>query len=178
FLLECLPSRTLANTIQLVNLATYSPACLKTLRATTGIPYDPLTRRTLHFHTDEKAFAREAKATELMRGHGGEREVKTVDECVAIEPALAACREQLVGGVFTPTDESGDAQRFTQELARLAAARGVAFRWGTTVESLVTDGIAVRGARCRSEADREQRARESIHTEAYIVALGSGSPQL
>ena len=178
FLLECLPSRTLANTIQLVNLATYSQACLKTLRATTGIQYDQLTRGILTFHTDEKAFAREAKATELMRGHGGEREVKTADECVAIEPALAACREQLVGGVFTPTDESGDAQRFTQELARLAAARGVAFRWGTTVESLVTDGIAVRGARCWTSIDPDHRGRESIDTDVYVVALGSSSPLL
>ncbi len=42
----------------------------------------------------------------------------------------------------------------------------------------MTDGIAVRGARCRTEADREHRGRESIHTDAYVVALGSGSPSV
>ncbi len=42
----------------------------------------------------------------------------------------------------------------------------------------MTDGIAVRGARCRTESDREHRGRESIHTDAYVVALGSGSPFL
>jgi len=178
FLIECQPSRTLANTIQLVNLATYSHDCLKALRSTTGIEYDQLTRGILAFHTDAKAFADEAKAAELMRGHAGEREVKTVDECVAIEPALAACRQQLVGGIFTASDESGDARRFTHELARLAAARGVAFRWGTTVESLVTDGIAVRGARCWTSIDPQHRGRESIDTDVYVVALGSHSPAL
>jgi D-amino-acid dehydrogenase len=176
FLIECLPSRTLHNTIQCVNLALYSRDCLRALRATTGIEYDQLARGILEFHTGAKAFADAAKAAELMRGYGGDREVKTVDECVAIEPALAACRQRLVGGIFTATDESGDAQRFTQELARLAAARGVAFRWGTTVESLVTDGIAVRGARCRTAVD--PRGREPIDTDVYVVALGSGSPFL
>jgi D-amino-acid dehydrogenase len=178
FLIECLPSRTLHNTIQCVNLALYSRDCLSALRATTGIEYDQLIRGILEFHTDASAFAAAANAAERMRGYGGDRQVKTVDECVAIEPALAACRQRLVGGIFTPTDESGDAQRFTHELARLAAARGVVFRWGTTVEAFVTDGIALRGARCRSGADRDHRRREIVVADAYVVALGSESPLL
>jgi D-amino-acid dehydrogenase len=178
FLIECLPSRTQYNTIQCVNLALYSRDCLKALRATTGIEYDQLTRGILEFHTDAKAFASAVIAAEQMREYGAERTVKTVDECVAIEPALAACRERLVGGIFTATDESGDAQRFTQELARLAAARGVVFLWSTTVESLVTDGIALRGARLRSGAEHEHRRREIVDADSYVVALGSGSPFL
>jgi D-amino-acid dehydrogenase len=178
FLIECLPSRTQYNTIQCVNLALYSRDCLKALRATTGIEYDQLTRGILEFHTDAKSFAGAAVAAELTRKYGADRAVKTVDECVAIEPALASCRQRLAGGIFTATDESGDAQRFTQELARLAAARGVAFRWSTTVESLVTDGIALRGARCKTVAEREHRRREIIDADSYVVALGSGSPFL
>ena len=80
-----------------------------------------------------------------MREFGCDRDVKNVDECVAIEPALAACRDRLAGGIFTASDESGDAQRFTRELARLAAARGVAFRWNMTVESLAREGDAIAG---------------------------------
>ena len=178
FLIECLPWRTKHNTIQCLNLALYSRDCLRALRATTGIEYDQLARGILEFHTDVKAFPGAAKAAELMRDYGCDREVKTVDECVTIEPALAACRHRLVGGIFTATDESGDAHRFTQELARLAAARGVAFRWSTTVESLVTDGIALRGVRCRSGTEREHRRRETLEAESYVVALGSGSPFL
>lgn len=178
FLIECLPSRTKHNTIQCLNMALYSRNCLRALRVTTGIEYDQLTRGILEFHTDAKAFADAAKAAELMRDYGCDREVKTVDECVTIEPALAACRKRLVGGIFTPNDESGDAHRFTQELTRLATARGVAFLWNTTVESLTTDGIALRGVRCRTGAEREHRRREIIDADAYVVALGSGSPVL
>jgi D-amino-acid dehydrogenase len=178
FLLECLPSRTKHNTIQCLNLALYSRDCLGALRAATGIENDHLERGILEFYTDAKAFASAVEAAELIREHGCDREVKTVDECVAVEPALASCRQRVAGGIFTATDESGDAQRFTQELARLAAARGVAFRWGTTVESLVADGGAVRGARCRTEGNREHPRHETIDADACVVALGSYSPFL
>jgi D-amino-acid dehydrogenase len=100
--------------------------------------------------------------------------VKTVVECVAIEPALAACRERLAGGLYAAGDESGDAWRFTQELARLAAARGLAFRGSTAVEALAVEGGTVRGVRCVNERGRA----EVLAADAYVVALGSYSPLL
>src|SRR5262249_60526766 len=99
FLVECLPSRTFSNTLQCMNLALYSRDCLKALRATTGIEYEQLTRGILEFHFDTKTFVEALKAAELMREYGGDREAKTADECVAIEPALGACRDRLVGGI-------------------------------------------------------------------------------
>jgi len=174
FLLECLPSRTRHNTIQCLHLALYSRDCLKSLRAATGLQYDHLERGILQFYTDAKEFAQGVKAAELMRWFGCDREVKTVDECVAIEPALAQCRSRLAGGIFTATDESGDAQKFTQELAQRAAARGVTFRWSTSIESLAAEGDAIRGVRCVTETNRK----EVLTADAFVVALGSYSPLL
>jgi D-amino-acid dehydrogenase len=178
FLIECLPSRTERNTIQCRNLARYSQECLRSLRAGTGIEYDHLERGILQFYTDAKEFERAAMAATLMRDHGGDLVVKAVDECVAIEPALASCRTRIAGGIFAASDESGDARRFTQELSRLAAARGVVFRWGGVVESLAVDGIAVRGVRCKFGSEREHRRRELVEGEIYVMALGSDSPLL
>jgi D-amino-acid dehydrogenase len=109
-----------------------------------------------------------------MRQFGCDRDVKSVDECIAIEPALAACRDKLAGGIFTQSDESGDAQRFTQELARMAQARGVKFRWNMAVESLTAEGDAVTGARCVNEDHRK----EILTADGYVMALGSYSPFL
>ena len=145
FLLECLPSRTRHNTIQCLNLALYSRDCLQALRAPTGIEYDHLERGILAFYTDADGIRRRAsKAAALMREFGvrprreDRRRVRR-DRAGARAPAAT----RLAGGIFTATDESGDAQRFTQELARLAAARGVRFRWGMTIESLVAEGDAM-----------------------------------
>ncbi|MFO1315312.1 MAG: D-amino acid dehydrogenase [Burkholderiales bacterium] len=174
FLVECLPSRTRRNTIQCLSLALYSRDCLQALRRETGIRYDQLERGILTFYTDAEEFEQGTAAAALMREFGCDRDVKTVDECVAIEPALAACRDCLAGGIFTVSDESGDAQRFTQELARMAQARGVAFRWNTTVEALLREGDRVGGVRC---ADADRRT-ELLTADAYVVALGSYSPLL
>ncbi len=155
FLLECLPWRTRRNTVQCLNLALYSLDCLKALRADTAIEYDHLERGILQFYTDRRAFDRGVATARSMRELGCDRAPKTVAECVAIEPALAQCRDRLAGGIYTASDESGDAQRFTSELARRAAARGVAFRWGTHRRGARRRGK--RRARCALRGARWQR---------------------
>ncbi len=174
FLLECLPWRARRNTIACLNLALYSHACLKALRAETGIEYDHLERGILQFYTDEKAFERGVATATAMREFGCDRIAKTVAECVAIEPALAQCRDRLAGGIYTASDESGDAQRFTAALARLAQARGVIFHWNTTVRALVVEGDTVRGARCAHAEGRD----DVLGADACVIALGSYSPLL
>ena len=172
FLRECLPWRTRRNTIQCLNLALYSRDCLQALRAATGIEYDRQAGGILEFYTEAEEFDDGAKAASLLRERGVDREVKTVDECIAIEPALASAREQLEGGIYTRTDESGDARRFTERLAELAAARGVTFRWQVSVEALAAEGDNVVGARCRSAGAGAQM----MTADAYVVALASFSP--
>jgi len=50
FLLECLPSRTAANTRAILSLGLYSRAALQRLREETRIAYDEQTRGILHLH--------------------------------------------------------------------------------------------------------------------------------
>lgn len=174
FLIECLPGRTRRNTIQCLNLALYSRDCLRALRKETGIAYDGLQRGILQFYTDAADFEHGVRAAELMRDYGCDRAVKTPAECVVIEPALAQCQMRLAGGIFTATDESGDAHRFATELAALAATRGVRFRWTTRVDAIEIGAGRVTGVRCR----QGDGAAEVASADAYLVALGSYSPFL
>src|SRR6188472_701385 len=173
FLLECLPARTRHNTIQCLNLALYSRDCLRALRAETGIQYDQLERGILQFYTERDEFERGVEAAGLMREYGCDRDVKTPDECVAIEPALAQCREQVAGGIFTATDESGDARTFAAELARMAAELGVTFAWDTEIQAVVPRGDAIEHVR----VVRDGRF-DTLTADAYVMALGSYSPFL
>ena len=174
FLLECLPSRTQHNTIQCLNLALYSRDCLKALRAETGIEYDHLERGILQFYTDAQEFEHGVAAAALMSEFGCDRVVRTPQECVAIEPALAASRDRLAGGIFTATDESGDAHVFTVELAKRLAARGVQFRWSTTVTALAAAGDRIGGV----HVTRADGGAEVLAADAIVVALGTCSPFL
>jgi D-amino-acid dehydrogenase len=174
FLIECLPWRTRRNMLQILAISKYSGAALCELRATTGLSYDDLQRGILQIYTDHEGFADAVRAAELVRGYGIAREVKTAEECTALEPALAARREWIVGGTYTATDETGDARKFTQALAALGAKRGVAFRYGVTVESIATAAGAVCGVRI---VDAESR-REVLAADAYVACLSSHTPKI
>ena len=167
FLAECLPGRFERNCRALAGLAAYSRQCLRALRESTGIQYDQVTRGILHFATDAHDFEVLARSAQAVRALGIERQVKSTAECVALEPALRDSADPIAGGVYTPGDESGDACKFTQELARLAAARGVKFRFGTSLEAIEVAGGEVSAVRFSGER---------MQADAYVVALGSYSP--
>ncbi len=172
FLLECLPARTRRNIGDIVKLALYSRSCLQELRAGTGIEYDQLALGILHYYTDPKVFEGAVRAASVMRDYGLERDVKTADEAVAIEPALASARSRIVGATYTATDESGDAYLFTARLAKLAEARGVGFAMNRGIVRIARSGGRVEGVAVRDGAGRE----ETLAADAYVIALGSYSP--
>ena len=168
FLLECFPGRFERNCRVLSGLAAYSRACLDQLRAGTGIRYDELSLGILHFCTESGDFEALARHAEEMRPLGIRREVKSAAECLAIEPALAHSAHPVVGGVLTPEDESGDAHKFTRELARLCAAKGVVVRTGAAIAAIESTGGRVTGVLLAGGA--------RIEADVYVVCLGSYSP--
>jgi D-amino-acid dehydrogenase len=107
-----------------------------------------------------------------MARYGLERQLLDTAGCLAIEPALQACAGQLQGGDYTASDESGDAHRFTQALAAQAARVGVDFLFETKIERLASAGGRIAGV----VVSNAQGAR-LLTADAYLVALGSYSPQ-
>ena len=172
FLLECAPWRMRANSLQMVKLSAYSRDSLHALRTETGIEYDALERGILHFYTDASVFERAAAMAPLMRRYGLEMEVKSAADSVAIEPALAPFARRIAGATFTAADESGDAHKFTVNLARLAEARGARFIYQREVRGIRVDGGRVAGVLARDA----EGAEETLTADTYVVALGSYSP--
>lgn len=159
FLRNCTAARFRANAAQLVRLGSYSRALLRALREETGILYDHLARGILVLYTGERDF---------------EPGWKTPKECVAIEPAVASMKHRLVGGKYVAGDESGDAYKFTVELAKLCAQQGVLFDFDVDIKSISTTGQEITGM----EIMRKSGKPETIRADAYVLALGSYSPLL
>jgi D-amino-acid dehydrogenase len=170
FLRECTAARARANVAAIVALGLSSRAALQALRRELALEYDHLERGILHFYTDQREFEHAIPQAALMREFGCERVPQTAAQCLAIEPALAGSRVPVVGGTYTAGDESGDARRFTEALARHAEARGVRFRYGETVRALLRDGGRLAGVRLVSG--------ETVSADVTVLALGSYSPLL
>jgi D-amino-acid dehydrogenase len=174
FLRECTPARARHNIGQLVRLGTYSRTMLQQLRRDTGIQYDQRMQGILHFYTSQKEFDGALKPARQMRELGCARHVISPDEAVAIEPALAAIRPQLAGATYTADDESGDAHKFTLELARLCEARGVRFLMSHHITRLVPAGDRIDHVEATDPSGRYVQ----LSADSYVLAAGSFSPAL
>ena len=170
FLRECTAARARANVGAIVRLGLASRSALQSLRRELALDYDHLERGILHFYTDPREFEHALPQAALMREFGCDRVPKTAAECLAIEPALSGSQVPVVGGTYTAGDESGDARRFTEALARHAKGRGVHFRYGEAVTALLRQGGRLTGVRLASG--------ESLSADITVLALGSYSPLL
>jgi len=174
FLYECLPGRTRRNTVEILKLALFSRSELQALRARTRIRYEHTELGILHLHSDARELEAARTRVELMRSHGFELELKTARQCLEIEPALKHSRVRIAGGTYSPHDESGDAHLFSRRLEEACRRRGVVLSFQTTVQRLLREGDRVTGARVR----HVDGPVEVLRADAYLVCLGSFTPQL
>ncbi|MCI2261578.1 D-amino acid dehydrogenase [Xanthomonas indica] len=166
---NCTAERYAINKARMVRLSEYSRDCLDQLRAETGIAYEGRQLGTTQLFRTQQQLDGAAKDIEVLREYGVPYELLDRAGIARVEPALASAPATLVGALRLPNDQTGDCRLFTQRLAAMAAAAGVQFRQGETIEALQVDGDRIDGVRIGGRLERADR---------YVVALGSYSPGL
>ncbi|WP_420008049.1 D-amino acid dehydrogenase [Xanthomonas sacchari] len=166
---NCTAERYAINKARMVRLSEYSRDCLDQLRAETGIAYEGRQLGTTQLFRTQQQLDGAAKDIEVLREYGVPYELLDRAGIARVEPALASAPASLVGALRLPNDQTGDCRLFTQRLAAMAAAAGVQFRQGETIEALQADGDRIDGVRIGGRVERADR---------YVVALGSYSPGL
>jgi len=128
----------------------------------------------LHLFFEAVPFARAQSRIEDLAAFGIELRSCTAAQCAAIEPALASSVPRLAGGLYAPDDESGDTKLFSQALARVLAADGVRFHYGTSIERLcVADGGRITGVEvCHAGG------RDTLSADLVVICLGSHGRRL
>jgi D-amino-acid dehydrogenase len=166
---NCTSARYAVNKSRMIPLAEYSRDCLRALRAETAIHYDERSQGTLQLFRTQAQIDGTAGDIAVLKQYGVPYEVLDCDGCVGAEPALAAVKHKIAGGLRLPQDETGDCHLFTQALAARAAKLGVQFRFNTTIERLIADPSGISGVTTSADL---------LQADAYVVALGSWSPRL
>ena len=95
-----------------------------------------------------------------LRDKGLFREVIGVDKVIEIDPALADKLDEIAGATYTAEDESGDALKYTQELARVCERMGGVFHYDHQVTALHAD-----------RATREVRAAIVRQRESFGLSI-------
>ena len=166
---NCTESAYQINKSRMVRVAEYSRDCLKQLRAETGIAYDERSQGTLQLFRTQKQLDGIGKDVAILKGFGVPFQVLDRAGYLEYEPALALVKDKFIGALRLPGDETGDCFKFTQNLAKMAEALGVSFRFGTTIAGIDHDGRRITGV--RTDAG-------TLSADHYVLALGSYSTQL
>ena len=179
---NCTAKRYDINKERMVRLAEYSRDCLDELRAATGIAYEARTQGTLQVFRTQKQLDAEAKDIAVLSRLGVPFEHLDPDGCVRAEPALAAVKDKLLGGLRLPSDETGDCQLFTTNLAAEAEKLGVKFRHNVSIDRLITQNGKLMSVEITTKVGKEavhhDQYKETLYADQFVVALGSYSRQL
>lgn len=170
FLVECLPQRASRHTTEIVRLASESRSLIQEIRAREDLQYDQRTTGILHFYRDQREFDDAVQVAELMRCHGCNRNPVGRDRIPEIEPAFAENIDKIVGATYTAEDESGDAHKYTEQLAAVCGRMGADFRYDTEVVALHTRGKSVEWVELQTD-----RGYETVCARDIVVSMGSYS---
>ena len=166
---NCTEARYRINKARMVRLAEYSRDCLIALRRETGIAYDERAQGTIQLFRTQKQLDAIGKDVEILKEYKVPFEVLDRAGYCRYEPALALVKEKFVGALRLPGDETGDCFKFTQNIAKMAEQLGVRFRFDTAIKGLEAVGRKVTSVHTSAGA---------LTADAYLVALGSYSPQM
>ncbi|NVK18179.1 MAG: D-amino acid dehydrogenase [Methylocystaceae bacterium] len=166
FLSNCTQKKTEVNTERTLRIALHSRECLKNIRKKISLDYDHREEGILHFYRSEKEFELAVKAAETMRKYGLDRKVLSPSDCVKTEKNLAGIESDLVGGIYSANDESGDAHRFTQQLGAYCRQQAVEFATNHDIQSLIIEDGKVKGVKTD---------KGDIYGDGVVICLGSFS---
>ncbi|EMP56134.1 D-amino acid dehydrogenase small subunit [Marinobacter santoriniensis NKSG1] len=170
FLSECTASKAAHNIRQMVNLGTYSRTQLQALRKELGLEYDHLEKGILHFYTNPEEFDGAIEPTRIMQDLGCDRQIIDAKRAVELEPALNPIKHRIAGATYTSEDESGDARKFTQALAKRCQEAGVEFRYNTDIVGFDQAGERLLGVQILNAGHHE-----TLRADSYVLCLGSFS---
>lgn len=169
FLRNCTAERARRFTLAKLRLCQYSQAMLHQVVDNTNVEFERRTGGCLYVYRNQPSLARGAEKMKILQEGGVDLALLSPREMAQVEPAFEIVQDKVAGAIHAKTDESGDANMFTRNLAAHCAQMGVEFRYETTVNGLAVE----RGAISHVETSAGR-----VQGDAYVVSLGSYSPFL
>ena len=163
---NCTAARYAVNKERMVRMAEYSRDCLDALRADTGIEYEGRQLGTTQLFRTQQQFDAAANDIAVLERSGVPYQLLESRDIASVEPALAAVSDTLTGALHLPNDQTGDCNLFTRNLAQMARALGVEFRFARTVQRINSSGDQITGVLIDGLVES---------ADYYVMAMGSYS---
>jgi D-amino-acid dehydrogenase len=169
FLCECPRARADKHAATRLRLASYSQDVMREVLNDTQIEFFHTDKGLLYVYRTQHSMDEGLRQMRVLEQAGLKIEVVSAARVAELEPALKPVADKLVGGVYVPSDGTGDARLFTSELARVCAERGVKFMFNTQVLGLNVENNKVLSV---------STSKGVMSADAIVVAMGSYSSVL
>lgn len=125
------------NTANTIRLGIEARSLYNQIDVDEDISYDRLNKGILHIYKSQKEFAEAASLKELYEAYGCEWDIiSDKNQLLSIEPALVKT-QNLIGGIFTPSDWTGDIHKFCNILQQVLQKKyNVNFYFNTEITSV------------------------------------------
>jgi len=169
FLRHSTEGRFLEGARRLTRLGKHSLACFQQIAAETGINFHHRERGFLRVFRDTSSLEGVTELSQKLSSDGAEFRVLTTEETIELEPALAGIEPNIAGGLYSQTDQSGDAAAFCRHLTAWLVEQGVTSHLGESVRVIRRVGQAFH---LQTQTGAEYGA------DRVVLATGSDSPVL
>lgn len=143
FLRNCTERRSRQHTIAGLVLSLESRLALHRLLEEHPIEFAHATPGKMHLYFDDRGFESACRIARIKRANGFPQDELTRSEAASIEPAVLASRT-VVGAIYSPQDEVGDAFKFCNALLGVLLKKyGVVARFNYEVAEIGQDRDSV-----------------------------------
>ena len=170
FLGQCTTRRARENTLAVLKIAMRSAELMSALREELPFNFWHRTAGKLVLLSNQAELDGATGNMKLKQSHGCDTRILSRREVFEVEPALEHVSEDIVGAVYSKSDEVADSQKFVGELQSLLETKGsVRFRLSSRARKLHVRkgrayGVDVDG--------------DTLEADAFVVCTGAWSPEL
>lgn len=169
FLAACTHERMQNGTRELLALAQASRLKLADWQARESLSFHYQQNGKLVLCPSADSLTGQAEQVKFQAALGARQEVLTPNQCVEIEPALAAYADSFAGGVWTESECVGDSYALCQELIRCVVRDGGTVQFNAKMTELVQKDNAIQAVKLSTG--------EEIQADHFVITTGVKTPQ-
>ena len=169
FLINSRPKKFDDISRNLFNLASYSKDLTKKIRNDLKFSYDESEIGTIKIYRKQENLDKAIKLQERIFKDSKTAEILDTNELIKKESQLEDIKDQLVGGIFFPEDETGDAHKFCKHLESVIRSNGGRILTNTKINKILIN---------KGSVNCVITDRAILQTRRIVICAGSWSREL